>query len=318
MNSRFGWVTDFQIIMPIPAILAIDAITSFPELDNTRKPLNLWYIGVALNQLILASTALITRHQKARLSRFWKWVLWTILVLSWIATIILADVGYFWVQQSWGAQPKGVIQLPMRYKFVFSGLLFLLVFAYSPIVIIPGLLIQKFYKYAQNKYKNFKLQKYYGLIYDAKFNIRKILPKLDEDWFSKPMSKPELKIIKQKFSEKMQKDQKFEDLCGICLIDYSKRERCTTQPGCEHQFHFKCLKIWLVKNHTCPVCRSEVRKNMIEHYHGPFELQTPALITEEETSEADKGLELSVVPENQTGEDDNSNDGGQLRAGLMA
>jgi hypothetical protein len=29
--------------------LAVDAVMSFSALDNTRKPLNLWYIGVALN-----------------------------------------------------------------------------------------------------------------------------------------------------------------------------------------------------------------------------------------------------------------------------
>jgi hypothetical protein len=155
-------------------------------------------------------------------------VLWTILILSWVATIILANVGYFWVQQSWGAQPEGILELPMRYKFVFIGLLFLLGFAYSPIGIIPGMVMYKFYKYAQKKYKNFKLQKYYGLIYDAKYNIRKILPKLDEDWFCKPMSKPELQIIKKKFSEKIRKGETLDDLCGICLLDYSKGERCTT------------------------------------------------------------------------------------------
>ena len=167
------------------------------------------------------------------------------IILSWIFIIILANVGYFWVQKSWGVQPKPFIGLPIRYKFLFTGLLFMLIFAYSPIVIIPGILIWKFVKYSKRKYKNFKLQKYYSLIYDPKFNFRKLLPKLDSDFFTNALTKKEIKIMKKKFSNKLTENKPVEDLCPICYVCQKKGELCTAIPGCEHEFHFKCLKVWL-------------------------------------------------------------------------
>jgi hypothetical protein len=36
-------------------------------------------------------------------------------------------------------------------------------------------------------------------------------------------------------------------------LDGDVRKLC-----CEHGFHFECLKWWLVKSETCPICRNPV------------------------------------------------------------
>lgn len=29
---------------------------------------------------------------------------------------------------------------------------------------------------------------------------------------------------------------------------------------CDHSYHSKCIKDWLLKNATCPVCKADVKK----------------------------------------------------------
>ena len=43
--------------------------------------------------------------------------------------------------------------------------------------------------------------------------------------------------------------------CNICLDNFESADIVTILP-CEHFFHVKCIKDWLLKyNHTCPNCR---------------------------------------------------------------
>lgn len=47
--------------------------------------------------------------------------------------------------------------------------------------------------------------------------------------------------------------------CGICLYQLSDGETCKELP-CNHLFHIKCLKYWLVDHGgtNCPVCRGAI------------------------------------------------------------
>lgn len=60
--------------------------------------------------------------------------------------------------------------------------------------------------------------------------------------------------------------------CSICFGSYKVEEKFTTLPGCNHQYHYNCIETWLLKSHKCPICRTIVRKRLIEYYHGEFEL----------------------------------------------
>ena len=52
-------------------------------------------------------------------------------------------------------------------------------------------------------------------------------------------------------------------LCSICCENSEeeeiKEERVITK--CNHTFHSKCLKKWVVQKTTCPMCRASLKKN---------------------------------------------------------
>ncbi|KAM7268704.1 hypothetical protein ACFE04_010870 [Oxalis oulophora] len=43
--------------------------------------------------------------------------------------------------------------------------------------------------------------------------------------------------------------------CSICLEDYMDDDMLCLLPRCDHYFHMKCVKIWLEKTASCPICR---------------------------------------------------------------
>lgn len=44
-------------------------------------------------------------------------------------------------------------------------------------------------------------------------------------------------------------------LCVICLDDMKDGELSRRLPQCNHIFHETCVKPWLIKNRSCPICR---------------------------------------------------------------
>lgn len=49
--------------------------------------------------------------------------------------------------------------------------------------------------------------------------------------------------------------------CTICLLDYNDETKTETE--CNHFFHQECLDKWLQTNYTCPLCRTELKKNTL-------------------------------------------------------
>lgn len=43
--------------------------------------------------------------------------------------------------------------------------------------------------------------------------------------------------------------------CSICL---SKVNKALCKTKCEHAFHITCIKEWLLRNNTCPLCREKI------------------------------------------------------------
>ncbi|KAJ6776300.1 RING-H2 FINGER PROTEIN ATL51-LIKE [Salix koriyanagi] len=50
----------------------------------------------------------------------------------------------------------------------------------------------------------------------------------------------------------------FSSGCVICLDDFQKGEDCCVLSSCKHVFHSGCVKQWLDKNQSCPLCRNSV------------------------------------------------------------
>ncbi|KAK7054395.1 hypothetical protein VNI00_003589 [Paramarasmius palmivorus] len=45
------------------------------------------------------------------------------------------------------------------------------------------------------------------------------------------------------------------DKCGICLTQFKERDLAVISP-CRHTFHEACMKQWMVRSKTCPMCRT--------------------------------------------------------------
>ena len=50
--------------------------------------------------------------------------------------------------------------------------------------------------------------------------------------------------------------------CMICLEEYKTGEKATTLP-CIHIFHTNCIKSWLNKQNSCPICKFKLVKNNV-------------------------------------------------------
>ena len=60
---------------------------------------------------------------------------------------------------------------------------------------------------------------------------------------------PIIKYRKEKNSENYQ--------CIICMEEFEEKEKVKLLP-CGHIFHNNCIKQWLLKQKTCPFCKSEI------------------------------------------------------------
>ncbi|KII87699.1 hypothetical protein PLICRDRAFT_112317, partial [Plicaturopsis crispa FD-325 SS-3] len=46
------------------------------------------------------------------------------------------------------------------------------------------------------------------------------------------------------------------DKCGICLSQFKEGEWAGLGASCQHAFHEHCLRTWLARSRTCPMCRT--------------------------------------------------------------
>merc|ERR1719215_486297 len=51
--------------------------------------------------------------------------------------------------------------------------------------------------------------------------------------------------------------------CSICFAQLSERQDdIVLAPRCGHGFHKRCLRSWLARNPTCPMCRHDLRADL--------------------------------------------------------
>ncbi|KAK9704853.1 hypothetical protein RND81_07G015400 [Saponaria officinalis] len=46
--------------------------------------------------------------------------------------------------------------------------------------------------------------------------------------------------------------------CVVCLNEFEDQEILRILPKCSHSFHMDCIDVWLMKNASCPLCRSNI------------------------------------------------------------
>jgi len=56
-----------------------------------------------------------------------------------------------------------------------------------------------------------------------------------------------------------------QEMCPICMLDFQESDEIVPLPCDEkHYFHQNCIKAWLEKNNTCPLCKKEITKEAIK------------------------------------------------------
>ena len=70
------------------------------------------------------------------------------------------------------------------------------------------------------------------------------------------LTEEEIKNLKY---DKFIKNKYLEDKCIICQYNFMELESIVGLP-CKHCFHFNCLKPWIDKQHYCPLCKTNIRK----------------------------------------------------------
>ena len=73
---------------------------------------------------------------------------------------------------------------------------------------------------------------------------------------SNGLNEEEVKNLKH---DKFIKNKYLEDKCIICQYNFIELESIVSLP-CKHCFHFNCLKPWIDKQHYCPLCKTNIRK----------------------------------------------------------
>lgn len=51
--------------------------------------------------------------------------------------------------------------------------------------------------------------------------------------------------------------------CPICCEEVEQSEEILLLPVCNHFFHANCIKSWLIRKPLCPMCRANVRNNLL-------------------------------------------------------
>ncbi len=75
---------------------------------------------------------------------------------------------------------------------------------------------------------------------------------------SKPAtSKSVLRELEVYFYDPEKSEKPSDDSCPICQEEYERGDSVLKLP-CAHAMHQSCLKSWLTKNNSCPLCRHEL------------------------------------------------------------
>tara|TARA_Y100000310_G_C20704089_1_gene833134 strand:+ start:23226 stop:23717 length:492 start_codon:yes stop_codon:yes gene_type:complete len=84
------------------------------------------------------------------------------------------------------------------------------------------------------------------------FDLEDLLTEDDNNDLGKGLSVQKLLKV-----TKLEKGTKDDAACAICLEECDGK-LCRRLLKCKHKFHVNCLDVWVAKQHTCPMCRSEL------------------------------------------------------------
>ncbi|XP_028796750.1 NEP1-interacting protein-like 2 [Neltuma alba] len=55
-----------------------------------------------------------------------------------------------------------------------------------------------------------------------------------------------------------------ESCCSICFQEFEDGDVIRMLPKCDHMFHFHCIDKWLIRQGSCPMCRTYVLEDLFD------------------------------------------------------
>lgn len=109
----------------------------------------------------------------------------------------------------------------------------------------------------------------FEVIYDPKAKIEHLIEKYREQLETEPLYPTELTILHDYFGRIYNSDQdgideEAKECCIICLMSFKRDEVILVHPGCNHLYHQTCIGAWHDNNLPCPMCKRNVRFEMID------------------------------------------------------
>ncbi|XP_071154391.1 E3 ubiquitin-protein ligase RLIM-like [Mytilus edulis] len=72
------------------------------------------------------------------------------------------------------------------------------------------------------------------------------------------LSEKDLEALSTKKFKGIKKFNQEGPQCQVCLSEYKNGDALVNLP-CKHEYHDKCIKEWLKRNASCPICRHEIK-----------------------------------------------------------
>lgn len=116
-----------------------------------------------------------------------------------------------------------------------------------------------------------RLEELHQIMYSRNFQFFNVENELSSEFYQFPLKEFEVELLTRYFSVDMSQSAENGD-CSICYQALRNGETVINMPGCNHKFHSDCLQLWVRTQHSCPCCRSTIRKQMLEHFHGTLEI----------------------------------------------
>jgi hypothetical protein len=122
-----------------------------------------------------------------------------------------------------------------------------------------------------------------GFLDDGWSNIRGPFPPVRTRSLPEPPPARQQEVTPSRFAHRSVRtsDVQKETKCSICLEEFTRGESVCELP-CKHIFHDACVREWLKREATCPVCRKVLGPKPARHTEeqfaravDPFELFAP-------------------------------------------
>lgn len=265
------------ISLGISSVLLADSVFSFESLSQTLKPLNYWYIVFASFLVLECVTCLLIRILGTKISDKSKKVLECFQLLFWFAIIVSMALGYTWLIKSWF---RASDTIPWRLKVELLTVLSLLTLILFPVCVIISYTLMRAALHLnlvrRRCSQRAKLDELHRQIYNPKFDFKNVAKQLTLEFYQFPLKQKEMELVLREFSVELPITKKKSEGCGVCYNEFHAGDIMTTVPICNHQFHHECFQLWVKTQYMCPCCRCIIRKNMLEHFHGPYKIEEEA------------------------------------------